>query len=88
MVKNCQIEQVIITSVKKPGREHALQKQLEILFDRCKSSNKLNDVTEESEKLHLVLKLNFQMIRFIITAGFCFTSNERFFSQLKLIKHS
>ncbi len=67
---------------------NALETELEIVFDRCKSSTTLNDVIEESKKLRSVLKLNFQVIKFIITAGYGVASNERSFSQLKLIKQS
>ena len=46
----------------------------------------MHDVIDESKKLRTILKATFDVMRFIMTAGFGVSSNERSFSQLKLIK--
>lgn len=64
----------------------ALQAELEILFDNCKSATKIEDILVQSRNMKW-LKLAFEVLQFVMTAGYSVATNERKFSILKLIKN-
>ena len=66
---------------------YALQAELEVLFDNCDEAKSVSDIMIKACEMKDVLKLAFNFLRFVLTAGFCVASNERKFSKLKFVKN-
>lgn len=78
--------QMLPPKLSKPDK-HALHSEFEILFAACDNASTLQDVIEIlTSKFHM-LKLARYIIQFVVTAGYVTASNERSFSQLKIVKN-
>jgi hypothetical protein len=66
---------------------YALPTEMEVLFDNCVDTKSMTEIISKACELRVVLKLAFRLVRLVITAGFCVSTNERKFSQLKIVKN-
>ncbi len=66
---------------------HALQAELELLFDNCNEVNSMKEISKICFDLKVVIPLAYRVCQFLLTAGYVTASNERTFSSLKFIKN-
>lgn len=65
----------------------ALLSELEVLFVACEKASTLQDVVQLLTSKFQVLKLARYVIQFVLSAGYVTATNERSFSQLKIVKN-
>lgn len=80
--------QMLPSTLQKPD-SNALLCELEILFTACDNDNvsTLQEVIAILTSKYKVLHLARYMIQFVVTAGYVTATNERSFSQLKIVKN-
>lgn len=81
---NCVLE-MFPSKVGRPD-VYALQAEMEMLLRNCTNTTRMGYIIQKSKEMKEILKLAFKLIQFVMTASVSVATNERKFSQLKLVK--